>query len=271
MDKFIFNPKAKEYLKQIRDAGFCGDGSFEDEIHGIEKYNDALKAKFAFEKMTEMIQDLKSEQEKRNWYEYLENSQHELNIHYNVLTDSQRVFVDKTFKGNIYHGNTLDGERGNFYRELASNRDSCLGEQRNVQSSYAQVNYVFQRRYNLPRANIGLSIITPGDLVNNIEDKRLKELEKKTKKLIENNKEIWDEMNLQDKRLKELEEENVGLIQNNDKNIELLISYKELMNIQNKRIDELEKKLSQSILTSSIMFASGIIIGVVGSWRLLSK
>ena len=106
---------------------------------------------------------------------------------------------------------------------------------------------------------------------NSHQNTRIKELEKKTKKLIENNKEIWDEMNLQDKRLKELEEENVWLIQNNDKNIELLISHKELMNNQNKRIDELEKKLSQSVLTSSIMFASGIIIGVVGSWRLLSK
>ena len=27
----IDNPKAKEYLKKIRDTGFCGDGSFEDE------------------------------------------------------------------------------------------------------------------------------------------------------------------------------------------------------------------------------------------------
>ena len=105
----------------------------------------------------------------------------------------------------------------------------------------------------------------------NIQVKRIKELEEITKKLIENNNKNKEFMNLQDKRLKELEEENVGLIQNNDKNIELLISHKELMNIQNKRIDELEKKLSQSILTSSIMFASGIIIGVVGSWRLLSK
>ena len=81
----------------------------------------------------------------------------------------------------------------------------------------------------------------------NIQDKRIKEQEEKTKKLVQNNKDIWNEMNLQDKRIKELEE-NVGLIQNNNKNTELLISHKELMNIQNKRIDELEKKLSQSML-----------------------
>ena len=55
MDNFIDHPKAKEYLKKIRDAGFCGDGSFEDEVAGIEKYNNALRAKYAFEKMSNLV------------------------------------------------------------------------------------------------------------------------------------------------------------------------------------------------------------------------
>tara|TARA_B100001287_G_scaffold229977_1_gene200450 strand:+ start:1401 stop:2069 length:669 start_codon:yes stop_codon:yes gene_type:complete len=110
----------------------------------------------------------------------------------------------------------------------------------------------------------------------NLQDKRIKELEKKTENIIKEN-EFWqNEVTSHADGLEKLEdiifenEEDDGLSKI-DKNIELLISHKELMNNQNKRIDELEKKLSQSVLTSSIMFASGIIIGVVGSWRLLSK
>ena len=73
------------------------------------------------------------------------------------------------------------------------------------------------------------------------------------------------------KRIKEFEQENNEIILNNYKNTERLISHKELMNKMNRRIDVLEKKLSQSMLTSTIIFASGIIIGIVGSWRILSK
>ena len=108
-----------------------------------------------------------------------------------------------------------------------------------------------------------------------LQDKRIKELEKKTENIIKEN-EFWqNEVTSHADGLEKLEdiifenEEDDGLSKI-DKNIELLISHKELMNKQNKRIDELEKKLSQSMLTSSIMFAS-VIIGIVGSWRLLSK
>ena len=274
MDNFIDNPKAKEYLKKIRDAGFCGDGSFEDEVAGIEKYNNALRAKYAFEKMSNIVNNPNPRENpmaREIKQKMLKKCETELlNKHYNVLTVSQRDFVDKTFKGPVHEGVVRDGPMSEFYTELHGKIGS--------KTCYQEFEDFIRVRY--PSGGYGLPIISYCSLLGigkshpftpSHQNTRIKELEKKTKKLIENNKEIWDEMNLQDKRLKELEEENVGLIQNNDKNIELLISHKELMNIQNKRIDELEKKLSQSILTSSIMFASGIIIGVVGSWRLLSK
>ena len=272
MDNFIDHPKAKEYLKKIRDAGFCGDGSFEDEVAGIEKYNNALRAKYAFEKMSNLVnnpnprENPKAREINQNM---LKNCETELlNKHYNVLTDSQRDFVDKIFKGNIQDGNVRDGPLGEFYTEFYGKYQmTCYQEfQDFMMQRYPQFVYDLPVISYCSLLGIGKSHpFTPSH-----QNTRIKELEKKTKKLIENNKEIWDEMNLQDKLLKELEEENVLLIQNNDKNIELLISHKELMNNQNKRIDELEKKLSQSMLTSSIMFAS-VIIGVVGSWRLLSK
>ena len=269
MDNFIDNPKAKEYLKIIRDAGFCGDGSFEDEAGGIEKFNNALRAKYAFEKMSNLGHNSRDHPMLSGIRKQMLNKceRELLNKHYNVLTVSQRNFVDKIFKGNIQDGNVRDGPLSEFYTEFYGKYQKTCYEE-------------FQDFMRVRYSPCDLPVINSGSLLsrsktlpdpNRHRDTRIKELEEKTKKLIENNKEIWDEMNLQDKRLKELEEENVGLIQNNDKNIELLISHKELMNIQNKRIDELEKKLSQSVLTSSIMFASGIIIGVVGSWRLLSK
>ena len=272
MDNFIDNPKAKEYLKKIRDAGFCGDGSYEDEVAGIEKYNNALKAKYAFEKMSMIVNNpnpRENHMAREINQKMLKKCETELlNKHYNDLTVSQREFVDKTFKGPVHEGVVRDGPLGEFYTEFYGKYPkTCYQEFQD-----------FMRQRHLLACDI--PVINSGSLIsrsktlpdpNRHRDTRIKELEEKTKKLIENNKEIWNEMNLQEKRLKELEEENVGLIQNNDKNNELLISHKELMNIQNKRIDELEKKLSQSVLTSSIMFASGIIIGVVDSWRLLSK
>ena len=278
MDNFIDNPKAKEYLKKIRDAGFCGDGSFEDEVAGIEKYNNALIAKYAFEKISSYHNHNECYMQKKK--EMLKKCETELlNKHYNVLTVSQRDFVDKTFKGDIHDGNIIDGPMSEFH---------SLHRDYQNRGGHSEFQYEFREWLKCRDTKAPPGAHTYGEIpvigyyillgqgkshpfTTSHQNTRIKELEKKTKKLIENNKEICDKMNLQDKRLKELEEENVGLIQNNDKNIELLISHKELMNIQNKRIDELEKKLSQSVLTSSIMFASGIIIGVVGSWRLLSK
>ena len=113
MDNFIDNPKAKEYLKKIRDAGFCGDGSFEDEVAGIEKYNNALRAKYAFEKIS--CYTTGTEYRVRAKKEMLNKCEIELNKHYNVLTISQRDFVDKTFKGDIHYGNIIDGPMSEFH------------------------------------------------------------------------------------------------------------------------------------------------------------
>tara|TARA_B100002019_G_C21066391_1_gene496746 strand:+ start:178 stop:771 length:594 start_codon:yes stop_codon:yes gene_type:complete len=186
---FIDNPEAKELLKKIYESPMVpeksvhagGKFNFECFANYIGLYKDALQAKYTLETISKI-----------GCHSFLDISNNNMSF-LSCLTDSQREFINKTFKEN-HQKSLLSSDKSNNINTIDMN-----------------------------------------------------------------------------KRIKEFEQENNEIILNNYKNTERLISHKELMNKMNRRIDVLEKKLSQSMLTSTIIFASGIIIGIVGSWRILSK
>ena len=198
MDNFIDNPKAKEYLKKIRDAGFCGDGSFEDEVAGIEKYNNALRAKYAFEKISSYHHHKECHTRKKK--EMLNKCEIELlNKHYNVLTISQRDFVDKTFKGDIHDGNIIDGPMSEFHSlhrdwQKRGDRNDFQYEFREwVKSSMGPAPPPGAHTYGEIPVISYCSLLGQGKshpFTCSHQNTRIKELEKKTKNLIEINKKM---------------------------------------------------------------------------------
>ena len=151
----------------------------------LEKFNNALRAKYAFERMSNLGHNSRDHPMLSGIRKQMLNKceRELLNKHYNVLTVSQRNFVDKIFKGNIQDGNVRDGPLSEFYTEFYG---------KYPKTCYQEFQDFMRQRYpHLGGCDIPvisycslLGIGKSHPFTNSHQNTRIKELEKKPKNLL---------------------------------------------------------------------------------------
>lgn len=274
MDNLIdstYNPNAMDFLKNLREEGFCGDGSLVDDYLGIQKYNIAIRAKYEFDFVKQdserkAVRSDVSKLSRAGTSIFMNKCKIESEKYYNILTLSQQHFIDKMIKVCV----SSDGS-GKMHRllghdyPLTNEFNYIYGQNGFKRKVDASVHYMISNKY-----DFFCEYIKQQKQIISVHNKRIEQLEHSNINVLQNNEEINEQikshidlMTIYNIRIEQLENSNTCIIQNNEKTNEQIKSHKDLMTIQNKRIDELESKLFQIFLTFKVMIFLGFFVGIV--------